>query len=354
MDPARREVIEKAWDDAEKAESAPEEKPVIEAVAEEVKEPVAEAPAAEPTEKVDTPYDVEKKAATAREQPATPAAAAPVTDKAPASWKPALREQWAKLPPDVRSEVNRREREIQEGFKQTESVRKFANDFAQIVQPYSHMIAASGSTPLRAVASLMQTAGQLTSGDQEQKARVVANIIGQYGVDPAVLDKVLSGLVKDGRVSVQNPQPEQPPAWARPMFEFMSTVQQRQVMAQEKAKQEAAEAIEQMAEKPFFEDLREEMADVMEVAARRGMTLTLEQAYDRAVKLNPEISGILAQRAAAAKVRSPVSEAAATLARARKASSTVASAPAGDGARAVNAPRSRREAIEAAWENAGG
>lgn len=356
----RREILEKAWETASTEVEEKVEEPVkAEAAAEpEVKIDEPEVKESTPKEEPETtsakqsadPYTQEEKAAKARES----AASTPqFTDKPPASWKPAQREQWAKLPSDVRLEINRREREIQEGIKQTEGIRRFANEFAQVIQPYSHMIAAAGSTPMRAVKSLMDTAGGLTNGSQEQKAQIIANIIGQYGVDIATLDKVLSGVVKDGRVQPRAPAAEQPPQWARPMFEFMQTVQQRQQAAQIEAEAEAQAAVQSFAEKPFFEDLREEMADIMELAAKRGVSMTLEQAYNRAVQQNEEISTIIKQREKAAAARNPVSEAAATLARARRAASTVSGGPSGEPEHKVT-HKSRREAIEAAWEAAGG
>lgn len=355
----RREIIEKAWEEAEKAENKPEDKnedgkelPVAGEVTPE--KDLEKEPVGKQEEKPDA-YAQEKKVAQQREEPgAAPVQqAAPVTDRAPVSWKPAQREQWAKLPADVRSEISRREREIQEGFKQTETVRKFANEFAQIVHPYQHLIAQQGSTPLRAVENLMRTAAGLSTGSQEQKARIVAEIIGNYGIDLRALDSYLSTIVKDGKIQPSAPQQERPPAWAAPMFEFMNTVQQSRVQAETRARESAAVEVEKISEKPFFEDVREDMADLMEVAARRGRPMTLEQAYDQAVKMNPEISGILSQREAAARSRSPVSEAAATLARARKAASTVSGGPSGEGSGIGKiAPKSRREAIEDAWEQA--
>lgn len=362
----RREVIEKAWEETESV-SEEQEAPGAESVAKETTaqedEPKESVAAKEPTsEKTEDPLDVEKRAAADRAKPehkspaqpqqSKPATTEAVTDKAPVSWKPAQRELWASLPAEVRAEINRRERQIQETLTQTDNVRKFANDFAQIVQPYSHLIAQAGSTPLRAVDSMMRTAAVLTTGSQEQKAQTLVNLIAQYGVDIPTLDKVLSGVVKDGKVQGATPQQEQPPAWARPMFEFMSTVQQQRMAAQQAAAAEAQQAVESFSEKPFFEDLREEMADLIEVAARRGRAMTMEEAYERAVQANPEIRAIVQQRQAAAKARNPVSEAAATLARARKAASTVASAPAGESAGTVSAAKTRREAIAAAWEAA--
>jgi len=350
-DPARRELLEKAWDDAEKAET--EEKEPIEVKAEEVvetevkdEEASGDTGAKEAQEpKVEDAYRTEKKAADEREKPEQRLSG---SDKPPVAWKPAQREKWGKLDPDVRAEINRRETQIQQTLTQTDQVRKFAADFAEIVQPYSQLIAQQNSTPLRAVQNLMATAGRLSSGNPEDRARVVAEIIGNYGIDIATLDKVLSGVVQDGRVRIPNQQPEAPPQWARPMFDFMNTVQESRAQHQQRMAQEAAQEIQAMESQPFFEDLREDIADLMEVAANRGKVITLQDAYKRAVAANPEISGIIAQR----KKANPLSEAGATLARARKAASTVNGAPQGSNMGAKPQAKTRREMLEQLWDDA--
>ena len=47
---------------------------------------------------------------------------------------------------------------------------------------------------------------------------------------------------------------------------------------------------------PFFEDVREDMADLIEINAKRGIALTMEQAYDRAVRSNPDTFGQITQQ----------------------------------------------------------
>lgn len=366
----RRAEIEKLWDQAEKGEELDVSKSSGEETEEEVEKPeeeeskegevdekVEEEKKEEKEEKPDA-YKTEKKVAANREEQKQQDKNAESllkhdSDKAPGSWKPTAREQWSKLPPEIRAEVNRRELQIQQTLSQTDNVRKFANDFAQVVQPYAHLIRQQNSTPLAAVDNLMKTTARLMTGNMEDKATVVAEIIGNHGIDIRVLDKILGGIgVEEGKLKgrVQSQQ-ERPPAWAEPILGFMSTVQQRQAQVEQQAKEEAARAVESFADKPFFEDLREDIADIMEVAARRGRTLTLDQGYDLAVKQRPDIAGIISQRQKASGA-SDVSKAAATLARARRAASTVHGGPSGSKISNKGEPQSRREAIERAWEEA--
>ena len=99
------------------------------------------------------------------------------------------------------------------------------------------------------------------------------------------------------------------------------------------------QAISEVSSLPYFEDLREEAADLLDAAAARGRNLSLKQAFDIAAQM----AGITpAPDAPSAK---NVSEAAAMLARSRKAASSVAGAPKqGSGTK----PTSLRETLEAA------
>jgi hypothetical protein len=349
---SRRELLSKAWDEIEEKEekTVKEEKPEVEVestteVSDAQPEKDTKEVTAEPTEP--KPEDADKKEAKAAadfSKQQKPVEAAPVTDRAPNSWKPAIREHWAKLPPDVRAEVTRREREIQQTLSQTAQVRKFANDFAQVVNPYAHLIRTQNSTPLEAVNNLMQTAAGLMQGNVQQKAAIVAEIIGNYGVDIQALDKILSsGPATNARQPV-----EAVPQWARPVFDFMGNMQKMQNQAQQRLAEEADRDIAAAESKPFFDDLRDDIADIMEVAANRGRKMSIEQAYTVALNANPEIKKIVDQRERA--TRNPVSEAAATLARARKAASTVVGAPstakkAGDG------KLTRRQQLSEAWDD---
>lgn len=297
--------------------------------------------------KADTEYSRAAKAATGK-APVAPGAGSG-DDKAPLAWKPAVREHWGKLPPEVRQEVARRELEVQQALSQSSNSRKFASDFGQVIQPFTHLIQATNSTPLQAVRNLMTTAAGLTIGTHEQKAKIVAEIIKNYGVDVQTLDAVLSNATQmpnppanGGGMSPQLMQ------MLKPMQEFMGEVKGMREQRQQKIQQEADAETAQFATKPFFEDLRGDMADLMEIAANRGTTMTMQQAYDKAVALNPDIGKIISQRRQAEDAKR---NGGTRLARARRASSTLNGVPASS-ADSSKTIKNRRDAIEAAWDNA--
>jgi hypothetical protein len=357
----RRELLEKAWSDVEEKEEKSAVEEVSQKAAEDTntsgseeqiqesgKEEIQQEERSEkPVKEEKDPYKVEKEAA--QKQPKeqkTEQSSQPVTDKAPQSWKPAIREHWAKLPAEVRAEISRRELEVQQALSRSDQARKFSDQFIQTINPFAHLIRAQNSTPLRAVHNLMTTAAGLMTGNMEQKAKIVAEIINNYGVDIKTLDSVLSNAPipqNQGHAAV----PQQFAQMLQPVYSFIDEVQQMRQAQQQKLQEQADAEVAQVQGEPFFDDLRDDIADIMEIAANRGRKMTIKEAYDKAVELNPEISKIIKQRKEAEAARAGM----VVVDRARKAASTISGAPAGGRVAGKGAPKNRREALEQAWED---
>lgn len=246
----------------------------------------------------------ETKAEAAEKQPTE----ATVEDKddtpAPASWKALEREHWKDVPKAAREAIMRREREVSSTMQQLSDVRKFADNFAQAIYPYRENIRREGATPLGAVQSLMQVASVLQSNDQRSKASQIATLIHRYGVDFETLAEVLeSGVGREEPIIQQRVQ-----AAIQPYQEAMQRQQQEAMQRQQQTKSSVQQELETFRADPkneFFNDVREDMADIMDAEARRGNVITFKEAYDRACKLNPEVSGVmtLRQQSDAAKKR---------------------------------------------------
>jgi len=216
--------------------------------------------------------------------------------KAPESWKPQSREAWAKIPVEAQEEIVRREREIVQTLQSTAGARKLANDFVNTISPFEMMIRAEGADPLSATRDLFGQAAILRIGTPAQKAQMVANVVKQFGVPIQMLDAALVGeAIPDEESKISQIIQAQ----LAPVRQFMSTIDQtRQQRAQQVDGQIDGE-IEQFASdqaNEFFYDVKDEMADLMEMAASRGQNLTLKQAYDKAVKMNDEIQKTVSQR----------------------------------------------------------
>jgi len=78
---------------------------------------------------------------------------------------------------------------------------------------------------------------------------------------------------------------------------MLTQFQQAQFAQQERVTQEAQSEVEQfLTRAEFGEDVREDMADLMEAASRRGQNVTLEEAYRKACILNDHVRSVLQGR----------------------------------------------------------
>lgn len=294
---ARDEIMEHENEDdsIRAALEAAVEQQTTEATAEPASEPSEPAPKDtsgkhEPVE----PAKVEKVA----EAPAT-SPEGQAYERAPASWKPAIREKWAGLDPEIRAEVMRREVETSTALNNSAQSRKLADDFQRTIQPYMQFIQADGASPLQAVDNMMRTAATLRTAAPAQKAAVIADIMQQFGVDVSLLDQQLTSRYS-GQPTQQDPNAyvsqvlEQKLA---PIQQFMQQMQQ-QTTAQQQAKlsELSREVSEFETKNEFMEDVRGDVADILELAANRGVQMSLQEAYNKAILLHPQVSEVLEQR----------------------------------------------------------
>lgn len=228
--------------------------------------------------------------------PAGAAQAQPAELKAPQSWTPAAREKWQAVPAEVQAEIHRRESEMGRMLQTTAQDRQAIDAFERIVRPYELFIAQENSTPLQAVASLFKTAAELRVGTPQTKAALVAGIISDYGIDINTLDNYLEARVKGGTVSVQQPQAQQPMRDPR-VDQYLWQMQQQQAYAEQVETHQMRQGLDAFAQAhEFYSDVAATMADIVEVRARQGQAIDLEQIYHQACALDPQVSTIVNQR----------------------------------------------------------
>lgn len=269
-------------------------------------------------------------------------------ERAPASWRPDVREHWSSLPAEVKAEVARREREMQVTLQETAEARRFSEQLNKVIAPYEAFIRAENSNTLQAIDNLMGTAARLRTGTGPELAQLMAGMVKQFGVgrfgQPFIeaLDSALAGEIP--RVDPQQAQLQQAiQQQLAPMQQFMSQFQQAQVAQQQRAQEQAVSEVSQFIERAEFgEDVREEMADLLEVAQRRGKELSLSDAYKQACLINPRVRSVLQARAK----QKGAQQLTGAAQRAKAAAVSVSGAP------AIGAPRAEatdiRSAIEAA------
>lgn len=265
--------------------------------------------------------------------------------RAPASWRPGAREAWGKLPADVRAEVHRRERETARVVQESAQSRQVAERINTLQQQYAPALQAEGVDAITASANLMSLASRLRFGTPVEKAHLAATIIRNYGVDVQALAAALDAAPVPLHGQAQ--QRQQPPSDPRvdQLFQQLGAMQQQR---QQQVVERATTEVEEFGSKQeFFEDVREDMADLLEMAAKRGVDLTLQQAYERACAMHPDVSQVLAARQRAAQAGNSQQ----STQRARAAASSVRGTPSGA---PVTQATDLRSTIEAAIEQVGG
>jgi hypothetical protein len=265
--------------DAAIEEAAPEPAPVEEPAP---NEPApAEAPAEEaPAEPVEAaPEEPVDEVPVLGEKPA---------ERPPASWKGDAKRVWAELPEAARSEVVRRERQIEQTLRESAEARQIAESVTGIAQQYQDVFQRYGRPPAQVFEGFLQVERALTSGDPANRARFMAKLIQDYKIDIMALDSALAGqpIQQSGNQDVGEQMRQL-------LAQELAPFKQRMQMEQEAQQAEVAETIQSMEadhEKyPYFQDVRQDMADLIEIKSRRGMYISLPEAYNIAVGGNQTV-----------------------------------------------------------------
>jgi len=284
--------------------------------------------------------------------PAIPAAPKP-EDRAPVSWKAGLREKWSGLDPEVKSEVLRRDVEVTRALNDSAQARQFVGHFQQVLAPYEARIQALGGNPVQVVQALMRADHILSTAPTQQRATYLAQIIKDYDINIEALDAALSGTMKkDPNEEVQRLVQQQ----LQPFYQYMQQQQQTRQQQEQMAAQHATSEIDQMAantvQYPYFEQVRETIADVIELMAKKGVPISLPEAYNKAVLMDPTISQELASQTQAQQRATQAAQVNARATRALQASQSVKGAPGGPTGGSSSAT-DRRAHIEAAMDALG-
>jgi hypothetical protein len=359
--PSLRETLESAMTASEEAAPEVVEAPAVEAAPEAPAEAPTETPAeaaarardgkgrfAPKNEEAKPAAKAAPKAAAPAPKPEAAAPAAPVAPKpeapapeaapvkAPQSFRPAVRELAAKLPAEFRpilEESVRIDNEAKRALNDSAQARQLATQVQQSLAPYAGIAQANGQDPMTWAGNALQLVAGLYQGTPQHKAQLIAKAIATSG---ASLDDISAAL--SGVAPTASGAPAQAPQDVSKLVE--QEFQRRTQEAQNVKAQRDWEAFTSSAPE-FLADVTDDMREILELAGRQGRNMTYQQAYDRACKLNEDVSAILAQRKSAEAVRAQ----APAVQRAKVAASSIKAAPVAATTRPTGS-RSLRETIE--------
>lgn len=208
--------------------------------------------------------------------PATTETTAPVvqTRSVPKAWPKEMHDYWGKTDPKVQEYLELREKQMLEGLDQYKQAAQYGNALQQVLQPYHPILQQKGLDAPRAVADLMQAYVQLTQGTPESRWQAYQKIRENFGLqDPTAQP---NGQSIDPQIQSLKQQ-----------FETMQqavTAQQQASLQEARAK--ADQAVTAFAEDPthhYFNDVAEDMTALL----KSNASLSLQEAYDKAVWANP-------------------------------------------------------------------
>ena len=225
---------------------------------------------------------------------------APEGINAPLGFTPEAREAWKSVPDVVKAQINKRETEITEAVANTGEYRRTHTALTNLAQSYAPILAAEGAeSPMAAVEGLFRTVAELRVGSPQQVAQKMADLIGHYGVDIKMLDGALSGQ------PVASPEEDRIAKMLEERLAPFQSMIQNQKQQGEVQQQQAAQAVQaelaEFAAKPeaeFLNDVRNDMADLIELASKQNRIMSFEEAYKKACAMHPEVSKVVEKRAA--------------------------------------------------------
>jgi hypothetical protein len=205
--------------------------------------------------------------------------------KLPSSWKPAAREALAKAPREVQEEAVRIDREVRQVMQEAAPLKQRMSEVERTLAPFEGLARANGMDAMQYAGSVLQSAAQLFQGPPQTRAAILAQLIQQSGADLEAINAALQG--------------QAPAAQARPAADPRAEV--RRVLEEERAQQryqESLRAAQDFLKDPpeFWEYVKEEVTSLIDWDRSKGGNLTLQQAYDRACKLNDDVQGVVSKR----------------------------------------------------------
>lgn len=199
----------------------------------------------------------------------------PAWAKAPASWKKDKHQLWDAMTPEQKEYAFHREEQMRSGVEPLLPKAELADKINAAAEPYMNTIRGLGMDLPSAVSGLMKVDHDLRTLPYEQKLMLLQNVARGYGID-------LSG-------QMQTAQPGYDPNVQHLQNELLNikgqftSFTQAQEAAQQRAAQDEIERFAKTAE--HFEEVKPAMAKLLQ----SGMAEGIQDAYEKAIRLNPAI-----------------------------------------------------------------
>jgi hypothetical protein len=200
----------------------------------------------------------------------------PVWKRPPASWKKDYHEAWATADDRLKEYAYQREEQMKAGIEPLKAKAQFADEINEVVQPYMQTIQGLGIDAPKAVKALLEADHALRYSTPEQKLQLFGRLAQQYGVNLGQMANLPQQVAVDPTVyALQNE--------LNSVRGEVNNWKQQQEQAQNSVLLGEINQFSQKAE--HFEEARPVMIQLLQ----SGVATDLQDAYDKAVRLDPNL-----------------------------------------------------------------
>jgi hypothetical protein len=249
----------------------------------------------------------------------------------PSSWKKDYEEHWGKLDPTLQDYIQQREADYAKGVSTYKNQWDMAAPIMESISQFAPLLQQRNIDAKEWVDRLGKADMMLTRGSPEQKLQMFAQLANDYGVNLGQLT---------GQ-SGYDPQFSQLAQELNQIKNQWSSFQSQQEMIEQTQLQ--GEIASFKDDKPYFEEVRETMAGLLQ----NGMANDLQSAYDKAIRLNDDVFQRVQSQQTGKSEAAQREKVAAAKAKVLSPKSTTPTASTGNGGKSAS---SAREAIMQAME----
>ena len=204
-------------------------------------------------------------------------ATATPTEAPPKTWRPNALVEWEKLPSAVRAEVLKREEDMFKGMESYKQKAHFGESFQATLQPHMEVLRQQNIEPVAHVGNLLNAHHMLSTAAPEARHQMFARLASDYGINLPQLLQTAQNYIP--------PSPEVVDLQRK--FNELQSISTRNEQMQLQAKEAQLTAqIERFQKDPANVHFATVANDMVELLSR-GISTTLEDAYERAVWTNP-------------------------------------------------------------------
>jgi hypothetical protein len=223
-------------------------------------------------------------------------------DAFPNTWQKDLEQDWGNIPERVRQQIHKRESDFHNGLTQYKEAAGFGVSLAREMQPYREIMQRMNVTPQAVVRDVMGSLKTLATGSEESKAHEFLKLAQQYGINWDTLSTLRQRAPQGADPNLQ------------PVIQRMQQLETRITQADQEREQQLRER-DEAAVQSFINDPKNEhakaVAKQMGALLQSGEASTLQEAYEKAVWLDPVVRAKLLEKQEADRKRQEAEQVAA-------------------------------------------